>query len=91
MLKELLLTGLGVAATMHEKVQDELKKLEEKGKINTQDAKSFIESLEAKGKESEDELHAKIKAELQKLLDEMGVATKADLENLKESIIKELK
>ena len=51
MLKELIFTGLGGALVFKEKIEEELKKLEEKGKIDTKDMKSFLESLEQKGKE----------------------------------------
>jgi polyhydroxyalkanoate synthesis regulator phasin len=42
MLKELLYTGMGGALLLKEKVEEELKKLEEKGKISTTDTKSFF-------------------------------------------------
>lgn len=51
MLKELIFTGLGGALVLKEKIEDELKKLEVNGKLDTKDVKSFLESLEQKGKE----------------------------------------
>ena len=50
MLKELIFTGLGGALVLKEKIEDELKKLEDKGKLDTKDVKSFLDSLEQKGK-----------------------------------------
>lgn len=50
MLKEILFTSLGGALLLKERVEEELKTLEEKGKIKTDDAKSFLESLEKKEK-----------------------------------------
>lgn len=50
MLDKLLYTGLGFGAVLKEKVEAEIKTLEEKGKIKTDDAKSFLESIEKKGK-----------------------------------------
>ena len=41
MLKEILFTGLGGALLLKERGWEELKTLEEKGKIKTSDAKSF--------------------------------------------------
>ncbi len=86
MLKEMIFTGLGGALLLKEKVEEELKALEEKGKIKTDDAKSFLESLEQKGKDEDERIKSKIKDIFKEVLDELGVATKADLEKLKEDL-----
>ena len=86
MLKELIFTGLGGALVLKEKIEDELKKLEEKGKLDTKDVKSFLESLEQKGKESDEKFKAELKSTLKEIIDEIGLATKEDLEKLKEDL-----
>ena len=86
MLKELIFTGLGGALVLKEKIEEELKKLEEKGKLDTKDVKSFLESLEQKGKESDEKFKAELKSTLKEIIDELGVATKEDLEKLKEDL-----
>ena len=86
MLKELIFTGLGGALVLKEKIEDELKKLEEKGKLDTKDVKSFLESLEQKGKESDEKFKAELKSTLKEITDELGLATKEDLEKLKEDL-----
>ena len=58
MLRELIFTGLGGALVLKDKIEEELKKLEEKGKLDTKDVKSFLESLEQKGKESDEKFKA---------------------------------
>ncbi|MCG3661702.1 hypothetical protein [Aliarcobacter butzleri] len=86
MLKEILFTSLGGALLLKERVAEELKTLEEKGKIKTDDAKSFLESLEKKGKDEDERIKTKIKDMFKEVLDELGVATKADLEKLKQDL-----
>ena len=86
MLKELIFTGLGGALVLKEKIEDELKKLEEKGKLDTKDVKSFLESLEQKGKESDEKFKAELKSTLKEIIDELGLASKKDLEKLKEDL-----
>ena len=86
MLKELIFTGLGGALVLKEKIEDELKKLEEKGKLDTKDVKSFLESLEQKGKESDEKFKAELKSTIKEIIDELGVATKEDLQKLKEDL-----
>ena len=86
MLKELIFTGLGGALILKEKIEDELKKLEVNGKIDTKDAKSFLESLEQKGKESDEKFKNELKSTLKEIIDELGLATKEDLAKLKEEL-----
>lgn len=86
MLKELMLTGLGGAMVLKEKMEEELKKLEEKGKLNTQDVKSFIESLEEKGKQSDEKFKEELKTTLKEIIEELGIATKEDLERVKKEL-----
>lgn len=81
MLKELLNTGFGAAAVIREKVEEEIKALEKKGKLKKDDAKSFLESLEQKGKDEEQKAKDEIKRILKEVIDELGLATKEDLEN----------
>lgn len=82
MLKEVLYTGIGAVALLKEKVEEEVKKLEEKGKLNTDDAKSFLESIEAKGKAEDEKLKEKIKETLKEVVKELDLVTKEDLIDL---------
>jgi len=86
MLKDLLYVGVGAAVVMREKVESEMKKLEESGKIKTDDAKSFLDSIEQKGKEEQTRVKEEIKSALKEVIDELGLATKADIEKLKEDL-----
>ncbi|MAD41399.1 MAG: hypothetical protein CL623_03305 [Arcobacter sp.] len=86
MLKELLHTGIGAGLVIKEKVEEEVKRMEESGKIRTDDAKSFLESIEKKGKEEEQKDKEKIKSMLKEIIDELGIATKDDLEKLKQEL-----
>lgn len=86
MLKELLFTGIGATMLFKEKVESEIKKLEESGKLKTDDAKSFLESLEQKGKDEEERVKEEMKKMLKEIIDELGLATKDDIEKLKESL-----
>lgn len=83
MLKELLYTGMGGALLLKEKVEEELKKLEEKGKLNTSDTKSFLESLKSKGEDEEKRLKEELKSAIREVIEELGIATKKDIEALK--------
>lgn len=86
MLKDLIFTGLGAGVLLKEKVEDELKKLEDKGKIDSLDIKGFIESLEKKGQDEEERVKKLFKDSIKEVIDELGLATKDDLEKLKKDL-----
>jgi polyhydroxyalkanoate synthesis regulator phasin len=83
MLKELLYTGMGGALLLKEKVEEELKKLEEKGKLNATDSKSFLEGLKTRGEDEEKRLKEELKTAIKEVIEELGIATKKDIEALR--------
>lgn len=86
MLKDILYTGIGAATLLKERVEEEVKKLEESGKLKKDDAQSFLDSIEEKGKKEEQRVKNLVKEALSEIIDELGVATKADIEKLKEEL-----
>lgn len=84
MIKEILYTGLGGALLLKERVEEEVEKLQEKGKLSKEDADTFIEKLKTRGEEEEEKLKTHIKDALKEVIDEMDLATKSDIEALKE-------
>jgi len=86
MIKELLHVGLGAGQVIKEKVEEEVKKMEESGKIKTDDAKKILESIEQKGKEEEQKNKDKLKSMIKEIIDDLGLATKDDLEKLKQEL-----
>lgn len=86
MLKELLHVSLGGMVVLKEKIEEEMKALEEKGKISTSDAKSFIDSISQKGKDEDERIKAKIKEMIKEVVEELGIATKSDIEEIKSKL-----
>jgi len=86
MLKEFLHMSLGGMVVLKEKIEEELKVLEDKGKISTTDAKSFIDSISQKGKDEDERIKAKMKEMIKEVIDELGIATKSDIEELKSKL-----
>lgn len=85
-MKHMLYTGLGVMSVFKDKVEEEVKKLEEKGKLKKEDAKSFMDTIEKRGKEEDEKMKQKIKDVLKEIIDELGIATKEDIQKLKEEM-----
>lgn len=89
MLRDILYTGIGAATLLKERVEEEVKKLEESGKLKKDDAQSFLDSIEEKGKKEEQRVKNLVKEALSEIIDELGVATKADIDKLKEELTSE--
>lgn len=86
MLKDMLYIGLGGFLATKEKIQKELDALEEKGKLNKEDTKSFLKSLYEKG-EDEHEKHMQILKDIMKeAIKDLNLATKDDIEKLEKKI-----
>lgn len=86
MLKELIYSGLGAAVIVRQKVEDEIKTLEKKGKIKKSDAKEFLKTLEKKGKIEDKKIKKQIKSLIKEVINELDLATKKDLKKLKEEL-----
>lgn len=85
-IKDLFYLGLGSALMAKEKIEAEAKELVEKGKLTKEQQNEFIEKAKAKAKEEEIELTSKVKKMVKDALNEMGIATKEDIEELKKMI-----
>lgn len=85
MLKEFIHSGLGASVILKEKIEEEIKTLEKKGKIKRTDAKSFIEGLEKKGKKEDVKIKKKIKSLIKEIINELGLVTKKDLKKFKKN------
>ncbi len=83
-MKDILYAGLGGALLLKEKIEDELEKVQEKGHLSKEEAKTFMENIQQRGEEAYDQQYDQFKSMLRKIVDELGLATKADIEALKD-------
>ncbi len=86
MFKEALYTTLGGALLIKDRVEEELKRLEDQGKLAKSDGEAFLERLKSHGEAEEERLKLKLKEALKEVIDELGLATKADIEALKSEL-----
>jgi polyhydroxyalkanoate synthesis regulator phasin len=83
-LKDLFYLGIGSAIIAKEKLEAEAKELMEKGKISKEEQQAFIQKAKDKAKAEEAEFQDRIKSAVRDILSDMGIATKKDIEELKE-------
>ncbi len=78
--------GLGIAATTKEKVENLVDELIAKGQLEKQEKSEAVKVILNKLEKSETEFKEKTKAVVNETLDNIGFATKKDVNNLKETI-----
>lgn len=86
MIKDILYTGLGGALLLKERVDEEIEKLQENGKLSKDDADAFLEKLQTRGEKEEKKFKSTIKEALKEVINEMGLATKKDIKALKKKL-----
>jgi len=84
-----LLLGLGLISLTKEKTEEFLKELMERGKMSKEEAQRFLDELIEKGKNQKEELKSEIDEELRKIIKDLNLVTREEL-NLLENRIKEL-
>ncbi|WP_163971430.1 phasin family protein [Oceanobacillus halotolerans] len=81
-----LALGLGLAVTSKEQAQKVVDELVERGELSKQESKEFFNELLEKGKETQKQVDEKIQHKLNQLLDEANLATKEEVDALKERV-----
>jgi len=80
---DLLYMGLGAAFLAKDRFDEVLNELETRGQISRDEAKNFLSDAKNRAKQEEEALAARIREEVKKVLEEMGLATKDDIAELK--------
>jgi polyhydroxyalkanoate synthesis regulator phasin len=80
---DLLYMGLGAAFLAKDKFEEFVDEMEKRGEMSRSEAKNFLEDAKARALKEEEALNVRIRDELKKVLDGMGLATKEDVAELK--------
>ncbi len=76
------LAGIGLLSMTHEKAQKVVDELIRRGEVQRDDAKEWVEQLAQRGDEERQAIHKLIHDEVRSALDELGLATKQDVQDL---------
>ncbi len=80
---DLLHIGLGAAFMAKEKVEAQLKDLEQLGTISKEELNRFVEEAQQRAQQETDALDARIKEKVSEAAKELGLATKEDIAEIK--------
>ena len=88
LIKKGILTGVGLGLMTKEKVVDYAKKAAKEAKLTEAEGRKLVDELLNHSEETRKELEKKISDQVKNTLDQVGVATKEDLNELKKMIAK---
>ncbi|QOX78484.1 hypothetical protein FY034_05925 [Trichlorobacter lovleyi] len=88
-LEQLFYFGLGSALMAKEKLEQAGESAKGLKEENERKAREFFDQAVAKGSEEREQIKGSIKTLLKEAIDELGLATKADLEALREELAKQ--
>ena len=84
LLEKGLLAGLGLLSMTREKAEKVIDELSREGEVQKSEMKQWVDQLSDRGEEERQALRKLIRDEMKKVLDDMGLATKEDIQKLVE-------
>lgn len=81
-IKEGLLVGLGTALLTREKIEENLRKLVEEGKISSKEARNTAEQIFEKGQSEFKELQETLQKNVSSRLQDLDLASRSELEDV---------
>ena len=84
LLEKGFLAGIGLLSMTHEKAQKLIDELSHEGEVQKSEVKDWVDQLSNRGEEERQALRKLIRDEMKKVMDEMGIATKEDIQKLLE-------
>ena len=81
-----VLAGIGILSMTHEKAQKIVDELIRRGEVQKDEGKDWVESLVQRGDEERQSLRKLIHDEVKSTMDELGLVTKQDLQDLASKI-----
>ena len=78
--------GLGLAVVSKEQIEKLVEELVKRGEVSAAESKELMRELFEKGEAEKKEMNARIHEQLEKLLKDFSIPTKADLERLEQRI-----
>lgn len=84
LLEKGFLAGIGLLSMTREKAQEIIEDLSHEGEVQKSEVKQWVDQLADRGEEEQQALRKLIRDEMKKVMDDMGLATKEDIQKLME-------
>ncbi|SHI74866.1 phasin family protein [Desulfofundulus thermosubterraneus] len=84
--ERLILAGIGALALTTERAEKMINELTERGQMSREEARNFLQELIAKGEQEKTNLAETLRREISQLRDDLGLVTRAEIEELKNRV-----
>lgn len=82
-IKQLLLVGVGTTSLMAEKLKEVSEQWVKDGKINSEEAKGFVDDLMNQMKSEQDNFEGQMERQLRNILQDFGVPRQSEMDELR--------
>ncbi|MGK7916620.1 MAG: phasin family protein [Prochloraceae cyanobacterium] len=82
-IKQLLLVGVGTTSLMAEKLKEVSEQWVKDGKINSEEAKGFVDDLMNRMKSEQDNFEGQMERQLRNILQDFGVPRQSEMDELR--------
>jgi polyhydroxyalkanoate synthesis regulator phasin len=84
--EKVVMTTIGVAAITQKKAEELVCEMKEKYKMSEDEGKQFVEKLQSMARENTDKVREMAEAEVQKVVERLGLVSVDELERLKKRV-----
>ena len=85
-IKKTMLTGIGLAMKTKDELEEWVKEVVKKGEMSENEGKNFLDDLKKKSKEAQKDFEEKIESKFKDLLKKADIATRDEVNDLKNEI-----
>ena len=85
-IKKTMLTGIGIAMKTKDELEEWVKEIVKKGEMSEKEGKNFLDDLKEKSEKAQKDFEEKIESKFKDLLKKADIATRDDVNDLKNEI-----
>ncbi|MBI5593490.1 MAG: hypothetical protein HY881_23795 [Deltaproteobacteria bacterium] len=85
-IKKTMLTGIGIAMKTKDELEEWVKEIVKKGEMSENEGKSFLDDLKKKSEKAQKDFEEKIESKFKDLLKKADIATRGEVNDLKNEI-----
>jgi polyhydroxyalkanoate synthesis regulator phasin len=85
-IKKTMLTGIGLAMKTKDELEEWVKEIVKKGEMSEKEGKNFLDDIKDKSEKAQKEFEQKIESKLKDLLKKADIATRDEVNDLKNEI-----
>ena len=85
-IKKTMLTGIGIAMKTKDELEEWVKEIVKKGEMSEKEGKNFLDDLKEKSEKAQKDFEEKIESKFKDLLKKADIATRIEVNDLKNEI-----